>query len=47
MSRKETKNEERLVAEKRIKVSMHQKTAITLTMKRTRMYGGVSVLALR
>lgn len=41
-SMKATKEAERLVVEKRISVSTAQKTARTLTMKRTRMKGGVS-----
>jgi hypothetical protein len=36
-STNDTKRAERLVAEKRIRVSMAQKTAMTLTMKMTRM----------
>jgi hypothetical protein len=36
-----------LVLPKRITVSAHQKTAMVLTMKSTRMYGGVSWLLSR
>jgi hypothetical protein len=46
-STKETNEAERLVVECRIRVSTHQKTAITETIKRTRMKGGVIMLALR
>jgi hypothetical protein len=38
---------ERLVLPNRITVSMHQNTARTLTMKRTRIYAGVSWLLVR
>jgi hypothetical protein len=46
-STKETNAAERFVVECRIRVSMHQNTAITETMKRTRMKGGVIKLAFR
>lgn len=46
-SMKATKWAERFVVERRKRVSKAQKMANTLTMKRTRMKGGVSWLACR